>query len=64
MNPSQLSAAIVHQLERAAEAVRRKDFAIAIHHAGNALLMLKEAESPRPAKRKRSGNVAQLRRVK
>jgi ribosome-associated translation inhibitor RaiA len=66
MSPSgtQLPVAIVRQLERAADAVRRNDLEIAIHHTGNALLMLKEAQSPRPAKRRRLGSPAQLRRVK
>jgi hypothetical protein len=44
--------AVLHELDRAAEAVRRGELQIAVHHVGNALLILKQALSPAPAKRK------------
>jgi hypothetical protein len=44
--------AVLHALDRAAKAVRKNELQIAVHHVGNALLMLKQALSPEPAKRK------------
>ena len=59
-----LPAGIINQLDCATDAVRRDDLEIAIYHAGNALLMLKEAQSFRAAKRTRLEGRMPLRRVK
>ena len=64
MNAATLATGIIHQLDCAADAVRRNDLEIAMHYVGNALLMLKEVQSGRPAKRKRLEPPAALRRVK
>jgi hypothetical protein len=66
MNTSSLHLpdAIIRQLDCAADAVRRKDLDIALHHTGNALLMLKEAQAARAAKRKGREGPPPLRRVK
>jgi hypothetical protein len=50
--------AVLHELDRAAEAVRRNEIQIAVHYVGNALLMLKQALSPEPARRKAKVSVA------
>jgi hypothetical protein len=44
--------AVLHELDRAAAAVRRSEIQIAVHHVGNALLILKQALSPEPPKRR------------
>jgi hypothetical protein len=43
---------VLHQLELAAEAVRRNDLEPAAHYTGNALLMLKQALAPKRATRR------------
>lgn len=51
--PLQHPELVLHQLDRAAEAIRKNDPSLAIHHLGNAVLMLKQAIArPRPAKRR------------
>jgi hypothetical protein len=64
MKSATLATGIIHQLECAADAVRRNDLEIAMHYVGNSLLMLKQAQSGKPAKRKRLQPPAALRRVK
>jgi hypothetical protein len=59
-----LPGGIINQLDCAADAVRRDDLEIAIYHAGNALSMLKAAQTLRATKRTRLEGRPPLRRVK
>jgi hypothetical protein len=37
---------VLDELDRAAQAVRKRELRIAVHHVGNAMLLLKQALSP------------------